>query len=218
MVGENEFSELKAEQSIFVDFSAFPAHLIELFHETRGTNASRDRASGLDATIPGDFLDRSAISAHSLNNLSETHHSPVKQTSPRANRSPSSAGANRFYCQLVVRDTTPGSPSLLSIIETNAFKQLTHIQLSLRVATDAILKKYLASRFSHVKGVLEDCQSHLTRSQMDCQTLKEQLQEASKFLPSIARYDPYIYQFLSSNVILYFCRSNDYGAQGECPK
>jgi hypothetical protein len=50
-----------------------------------------------------------------------------------------------FYCQLVARDSTAGAPSTLSIMETNSFKQLTHLQLTLRSATDAGVKSYLAA-------------------------------------------------------------------------
>ena len=45
--------------------------------------------------------------------------------------------SSRYYCQLVAREAGPSGASTLSIVETNAFKQLTHLQLGLRAANDA---------------------------------------------------------------------------------
>ncbi len=58
---------------------------------------------------------------------------------------PSPPPSRSFYCQLIARDATAGAPSTLSIVETNTFKQLTHLQLTLRSATDAGVKSYLAA-------------------------------------------------------------------------
>ena len=50
----------------------------------------------------------------------------------------------KFIAELAVR----GSESRLSVIETNLFKQITHISLGFRPGSDAAVKQYLATRLT----------------------------------------------------------------------
>jgi spindle assembly abnormal protein 6 len=89
-LGEPDFHVLRREQSIVVDFLAFPAKLIALLHHCcAGSNRG---------------------------------------------------GGSVFGAKL---DSASG---LFSVIESNEFKNLTHISLLLRPASDSTLKNYLAAR------------------------------------------------------------------------
>ena len=58
-------------------------------------------------------------------------------------------------------DTTNG---LFSIVESNRFKQLTHISLQLRPGNDASIKSYLASRLSYTTSQLRQVNKDLSYS------------------------------------------------------
>ena len=63
--------------------------------------------------------------------------------------------ANRFHAVLTTRDVSaPGTPSVFSFVETNAFKQLTHLSFTTRAGTDSSVKRYLAARLAHVQAQL----------------------------------------------------------------
>ena len=106
-----EFQELRSEQSILVDFGAFPEKLVEL-------------------------LQRCVACA------AEAHPS--------------------FMATLTPRDASvPGTPSRFCLVETNNFKQLTHLSFSTRAGTDASTKRYLAGRFVQVRRQLHAAQDRL---------------------------------------------------------
>lgn len=107
---EQDFPNLKRDQSILVDFSAFPAKLIELLL------------------------------------LCQTDPCEISEDDQA-----STAGARDSISSYAVKlDVTSG---LFSIVESNRFKQLTHISLQLRPGNDAAIKAYLASRLAHTTAV-----------------------------------------------------------------
>jgi spindle assembly abnormal protein 6 len=89
-----DFQNLKREQGILVDFSAFPNNLIELLERCQEGK---------------------------------------------------SGSSGKFQCHL---NTTS---SALSIVEPTAYKNLTHLTLQMKPASDATLKKYLAARLHEFK-------------------------------------------------------------------
>ncbi|CAM9813304.1 unnamed protein product, partial [Ectocarpus fasciculatus] len=91
-IGEYDFHNLKRDQSIIVDFLAFPAKLVALLKTCMGGQGGGQ--------------------------------------------------GSRFSTAL---DPNSG---LFSVVESNEFKNLTHISLQLRPANDAALKAYLAARLS----------------------------------------------------------------------
>lgn len=77
----------------------------------------------------------------------------------------SDAASKEYSCVLTVRgDSSPGGTSCMSIVQTNHFKNLTHLSLQLRLATDASLKRYLAARLSYTKKLLNESNSSLAQS------------------------------------------------------
>lgn len=53
----------------------------------------------------------------------------------------------RFFASL---DVQPGS-GILSVVESNPFRQLTHVALHVRQGNDSMVKRYLASRLGESK-------------------------------------------------------------------
>jgi len=74
----------------------------------------------------------------------------------------------RFYCALATaRDSPAGSPSTLSVVEVNPFKELTHINLGLRCGNDAAIKRYLAARLAQTQAALSASDACLCAVQRD---------------------------------------------------
>jgi len=83
----------------------------------------------------------------------------------RLTSSSSDITSREYSCILTVRsDPTPGGTSCLSIVQTNHFKNLTHLSLQLRLATDASLKRYLAERLTYTKELLVESNASLVNS------------------------------------------------------
>lgn len=107
-LSEQDFPLLKREQSILVDFAAFPSKLIELLEQCLPSECGN---------AEDDIL---------------TDVAAQQQQSALA-----------YYVRL---DINSGS---FSVVESNRFKQLTHISLQLRPGNDSSIKAYLASRLTH---------------------------------------------------------------------
>lgn len=60
-----------------------------------------------------------------------------------------SSGEPSFLARL--ETVVPGGFSLFSVVETNPFKELTHLSLKFRVGNDASIKTYLAARLRQVR-------------------------------------------------------------------
>ncbi|KAI4901475.1 hypothetical protein NFI96_020149, partial [Prochilodus magdalenae] len=95
----------------------------------------------------------------------------------------------RFLLQLTSTSSAlDHSPANLNIVETNAFKHLTHLSLKLLPGSDVEVKKYLASCLATVKEEREQLQQRLRRTEEDLsrqlsyaqQTLSEKSRELDK--------------------------------------
>jgi len=87
-----------------------------------------------------------------------------------------SSSSSSFIVKL---DSTTG---LLSIVETNLFKQLTHISLQMRPGNDAAVKVYLASRLNQtcaqarrLSSELDVANEQLQRGKLRASELSEEL-------------------------------------------
>jgi spindle assembly abnormal protein 6 len=80
-----------------------------------------------------------------------------------------------------------GSSGLFSIVESNEFKNLTHISLQMRPANDATLKAYLSSRLALSTNLSMDQARQIEELQRSVADLSRQLGTVSEEL-SDARY------------------------------
>ncbi|XP_016351100.1 spindle assembly abnormal protein 6 homolog [Sinocyclocheilus anshuiensis] len=95
----------------------------------------------------------------------------------------------RFLLQLTSASSAfDHSPSNLNIVETNAFKHLTHLSLKLLPGSDTDIKKYLATCLSTVKEEKQQLEQTLRKTEEDLtrqlnyaqQTLSEKSRELDK--------------------------------------
>ncbi|KAG7386265.1 Spindle assembly abnormal protein 6 [Phytophthora pseudosyringae] len=132
-VSEEEFHELKAQQRLLVDFATFPANLIELLQcclkDSKKLAEEEDKEEERDAEDGAVTTKSGAIDA--------LHHSR-------------SAGPVPLSYLAVLNTSDSNGQSVFSIVETNPFKQLTHLSLRFSPGDDAAIKAYLAARLAQV--------------------------------------------------------------------
>ena len=156
-IGENDFSNLKREQSLLVDFNIFPSKIIEL----------------LEHCSPN-------VKSHSQSSIHGVHLASTQDMS------------SSFIVKL---DATTG---VLSIVETNLFKQLTHISLQMRPGNDAAVKVYLASRLNQTCAQARRLMSELESAHEQLQYGKTRISELSEELQKL--------KYLILSVLLqFFC-------------
>ena len=73
----------------------------------------------------------------------------------------------------------------LTIVESNKFKQLTHISLQLRLGNDAAIKGYLSSRLTFITTVANKRKVELAIIQTELKDEKQQRAELSKSLEEL---------------------------------
>jgi len=135
-----------------VDFDAFPKKFIELLEccqasADAGTTTAEasGAASGMQANGAAAFATPNATAPATPS----SHHSSLG----------GSSSSNRFVARLETdggsggagngrgtRGGGSGGSAMLAIVETNPFKQLTHLALGVRPGDDAAVKHYLAGR------------------------------------------------------------------------
>lgn len=73
----------------------------------------------------------------------------------------------------------------LTIVESNKFKQLTHISLQLRLGNDAAIKGYLSSRLTFITTVANKRKVELAATQTELKDEKQQRTDLSKALEEL---------------------------------
>jgi len=122
IIGEGDFHALKAEQRLRVDFQSFPSQVAELLR--RCCHAAADAGS----TPAGGPAVGSAAGGGGGGGCGGA--APAE-------------GGLRMLASL---DCGASGESMLSIIEANQFRELTHIALKLRQGSDEVVKKHLAGK------------------------------------------------------------------------
>ena len=143
-VGEQDFHQLKRDQSILVDFSIFPNMFIELMNNCV-TAASKGNN-------------------HQNNNTEETTENNNNNNNNNNNTTTTNTAINNngeevppFMARI------NESTGVFSVIECNNFKQITHISLQLRQGNDSSIKAYLASRLNHMCQVNKNNNNEIDR-------------------------------------------------------
>ncbi|KAH7472148.1 Spindle assembly abnormal protein 6-like protein [Phytophthora ramorum] len=137
-VSEEEFHELKTQQRLLVDFATFPSNLIELLHCCLKDSKKIAEEEEEKEDKASDFGEEEAAVTKKSN--SETKHSQKAR----------SAGPIPLSYLAVLNTSDSNGQSVFSIVETNPFKQLTHLSLRFFPGDDAAIKAYLAARLAQV--------------------------------------------------------------------
>lgn len=124
-MGEDDYHQLKHDQCLRVDFNSFPRKFIELLESCR---ASR-----------GGALNPGARDGAGMAEDGDARTEPPQFADP---------GQPSFLARL--ETTVSGGLSVFSVVETNPFKELTHLSLKFRAGNDAAIKTYLAARLRQV--------------------------------------------------------------------
>ncbi|CEG36512.1 uncharacterized protein PHALS_03060 [Plasmopara halstedii] len=171
-VSEEEFHELKAQQRLLVDFATFPANLIELLHcclKDSKKMAQEDEEK-----------------QQNTDNLTDLDGASEKI--PLDAQFSRSTGPVPLSYLAVLNTLDSNGLSMFSIVETNPFKQLTHLSLRFSPGNDAAIKAYLAARLAQVEASrkvavasLKQTSDALRKSQMSETKLQDQL--------SVLKYD-----------------------------
>lgn len=136
-VGEDDYHQLKHDQCLRVDFKSFPKKFIELLESCRGCAP--------DATI----LDTSGRREGS-SRWDQTASSSARNRE-REGTAEFRAGEPSFLARL--ETAVVGGFSVFSLVETNPFKELTHLSLKFRAGNDTAIKTYLAARLRQVRAL-----------------------------------------------------------------
>jgi spindle assembly abnormal protein 6 len=144
-ISDQEFHILKRDQAIIVDFSSFSSKFIELVALCQGSSTAKGGNSiGASRDLIG--------SEDGINSVVDVAH--ISPAVGCDGLSPPSS--SDFYLRLDIES------GVLSIVESNCFKQITHISLRLRSGNDSCIKAYLASRLSHSLKILRRNQAELS--------------------------------------------------------
>jgi spindle assembly abnormal protein 6 len=129
-LNEEEFAPLKHEQRLLIDFTAFPTKLVELLEHCHEAASQHD-----PRCVPAPTTHRAAPG------------------SPRfpARCSALSANAGHRLRRFIATLVSSAAGGVLSVVETNNFRQLYHISLQLRAGNDNEIKRYLAGRVKSFK-------------------------------------------------------------------
>lgn len=155
-VTEDEFTHLKHEQRIHVDFSAFPENCINLLDRCckGGTGAGVDEAPTL-------WAERRRGAGRAAVSLGGSAPGGAGDAASESSAE-GDLGHSRY---LAVLTTASGSgASRLDVVETNRFKELTHLSLTLQAGTDAGIKHYLAARLALAESQAAQLRTELERS------------------------------------------------------
>ncbi|CAI5731533.1 unnamed protein product [Hyaloperonospora brassicae] len=138
-VSEEEFHELKTQQRLLVDFATFPANLIELLQCCLKDSNNSAGGEGTEAEVCSRD-EAIAVAA------------PRKPGEVGLNQKTRSAGPIPLSYLAVLNTSDSNGQSVFSIVETNPFKQLTHLSLRFSPGDDVAVKTYLASRLAQVEA------------------------------------------------------------------
>ncbi|CAI5735915.1 unnamed protein product [Peronospora destructor] len=150
-VSEEEFHEVKAQQQLLVDFGTFPANFIELLQcclKGSKTIANEDEKK----VEMKDLEDDTAVSVKK-----EARETQKKQKTR-------SAGPLPLSYLAVLNTSDCNGQSVFSIVETNPFKQLTHLSLRFLPGDDTTTKAYLAARLAQVEANRRSLSTALTQT------------------------------------------------------
>jgi spindle assembly abnormal protein 6 len=156
MLGEGDFHALKTEQRLRVDFQAFPAQLIDLLRRCMADTSSGNGGRGTEAKVK--------VSSPAF---------PISSEVPDVGGS-RLGEASRMLAHL---ECSSGGDSIFSIIESNTFRELTHIAIRLRQGTDVAVKQHLKTKLQMARADAKDLAGRLRTSDDQLSQLRRQNEE-----------------------------------------
>lgn len=155
LLGEDDFSILRNSQGLLVDFNTFPNSLIALIKlcENDSMNNNFINSTSNNTPIKGLNSHREMELNH-LGNLTSSTGNP-------------NFNSSQYTLNLVQNEKQPNSPANLIISETNAFRQIVHLNLKLMQGDDTDVKEYLAECLSNYKDSYEKTAEELERYKLN---------------------------------------------------
>lgn len=98
--------------------------------------------------------------------LLESCSSSAGENSNSSTHKVQGSGQGYFLARLETQVVGGGGHSCFSLVETNHFKELTHLSLLFKSGNDAAIKAYLAARLRQLKAEAEDRGHRLTETEM----------------------------------------------------
>ena len=152
VVTEDSFQRLKHDQSILVDFTDFPSHLIAL----------------LDQCIQA----KQDVQPKFLCVLNTSKPKPAAWDSLDDETSSEKSSAEKA----AIKELFPlVGTSVVGIVETNQFKHLCHISMKFQPGNDTRIKEYLSQRLSEVRAANSVLTSQLGQSRENVAQLSSDL-------------------------------------------
>ncbi|KAE9003369.1 hypothetical protein PR003_g18524 [Phytophthora rubi] len=160
-VSEEEFHELKTQQRLLVDFATFPANLIELLQcclkDSKKIAQQEEEKEETEDSAGEDAPTTKKAAIESIQGSQKTR----------------SAGPVPLSYLAVLNTSDSNGQSVFSIVETNPFKQLTHLSLRFFPGDDAAIKAYLAARLAQVGASRRLLSSSLKQTSEELQTTQK---------------------------------------------
>jgi hypothetical protein len=166
----SKFSELRDEQRLLVDFNGFPDVVIELLQRCNVSCEESLKYSQDSSTVSNDLHEKSIRGfSHSTSLVNDKVHTSCSLALQETSGSLHRTSSNYSLIPLLLCDVASPSndsdyssldflgkyrqPSriVFTLVETNNFRELTHLFLPFSVASPTKTLHHLVERFSHVK-------------------------------------------------------------------
>jgi spindle assembly abnormal protein 6 len=190
-VGERAFHELKQQQRMVIDFTAFAGKLIEMLNYCC-SQEKEDEGAGDDSVTSGGKAASSQPSPsiqfgpgfmgahHEVHNLAtDTGGGQHSHSCRQREASMSGHPPPRFTSVL---KSGHGGSSVFNIIEVNSFNHVTHLSLNLKPADDVDIKYYLSARLSQFIDLNNQNATRLRATTEELHTTSSKLDVAHRTL------------------------------------
>lgn len=144
-VGESDFADLQKDQALLVDFSSFAKSMIDLLKlcdlgesQDHGDNVTVGNTSRLQCSENENW--NPIAGQQGISNVSTY----VCRIEAFSNQAP----AGRWDTNRM--DGTIFHRAIFSIVESNQFRELTHLSLNLKPGTDSSIRRYLSIRMTEL--------------------------------------------------------------------
>ena len=208
-VGESDFADLQQDQALHIDFSNFANSLIDLLMLCdlgNSTNTSND-----PDILPANYENsRPDCSSNPLMGCQLNAKSGIigedyciNQSIPRQeSQSIPHIPTSRYFCRIeefpenisMSRPTNTNydtrrtiSDVRFSVVESNQFRELTHISLNVQVGTDTSICNYLSTRLAQTLGQNSILSFQLKKEKEHIETTKKACSDISKQYNQLAR-------------------------------